>query len=129
MANVHGKDTTLSMDDTSNTPTDISSYVDSSSLQRIVALAITTAYGDEDETHIAGIGSATIPVSGPWDATFDALVGTTTQMKTARTIAYVMGGVTFSGEAFLENYQIDNPVGDKVAWSANLRFTGAVGRA
>ena len=129
MANVHGKDTTFSIDDTGGSPTDVSAYVDTSSLSRAIELADTTAYGDEDRTFIAGLASATIPIGGPWDATFDGYVGTTTQQKVARTFSYVFGGVTYSGEAFIENYTVDNPVGDKVAWSANLQVTGAVGRA
>ncbi len=127
MANVHGKDTTFSLDNASNSPTDISAYVDTSSLQRAIELADTTAYGDEDRTFIAGLAGASIPIGGPWDATFDAVIGTSTNMKTDRDFSLVVGGVTYSGDCFIENYTVDNPVGDNVTWSATLRVTGAVG--
>jgi len=129
MANVHGKDTTFSLDNTSDSPTDISAYVDTSSLQRAIELADTTAYGDEDRTFIAGLATASIPIGGPWDSALDAVMGTSTQMKVDRDFSYVFGGVTYTGDCFVENYTVDNPLADKVTWSATLRITGAVGRA
>jgi len=132
MANIHGKDAIFQLDNTSDSLTDISAYVDSSSLSRLVELADTTAYGDEDRTFIPGLGTATIPISGPFDATHDAIIGTPVQQKVARGFDFdpIGGGVAgrFTGECFIVDYTIDVPVGDKIGWSASLVTTGAITR-
>ncbi len=89
MANAHGKDATVEMDD-AGTPTlqDISAYVDTSDFNRLVELADTSAYGDEDRTWIAGLGTGSLSMGGPWDPTFDSYFGSTYDFETARSIRY-----------------------------------------
>ena len=132
MANIHGKDMVLKLDNTSDSLTDISAYVDDSSLARLVELADTTAYGDEDRTFIAGLGTASIPVGGPWDAAFDAIIGTPVQQKVSRGFDFDPLGTgvagRFTGECFIVDYTTSVPVGDNVAWSATLTVTGAITR-
>ena len=133
MANDHGKDATVEMDDW-DTPTlqDISAYVDTSDFARIFELADTSAYGDEDRTHIAGLGTGTLTMGGPWDPTFDAYFGSTADFAAARSIRYRPQGdasPSFTFEAFIESYTVGPPVGDAIRWNATIRPTDAITRA
>ena len=133
MANVHGKDAYFQIDNTSGSLTDISAYLDTSSLAQTIETADTTAYGDEDRTYIAGLATGSIPLGGPWDATLDGYFGTTTQKKVARSWVFGPAGSTgglvkYSGEAVITGYSVDPPVGDRVSWSANLLVSGAITR-
>ena len=133
MANTHGKDSYFSLDNTADSPTDVSAYIDTSALNQAIELADTTAYADEDRTFIAGLANANIPIGGPWDATFDGYMGTTAQLKVARDWIFgpagsTAGFVKYSGSCQIENYTIDAPVGERVSWSGTLRVSGAVTR-
>ena len=133
MANVHGKDTTFEMDD-AGTPTlqDISAFVDQSSLQQAHELATTTAYGDEDDTHIVGLGGHTVTVGGPWDPTLDSYFGSTYDFETARSIRFRPEGdssPSYTFEAFIATYTIDDSVSDAIRWSATFTPTDAITRA
>ncbi len=132
MADIHGKDAVFKLDNTSDALTDISAYVSDSSMARLVELADTTAYGDEDRTFIAGLGTASISISGTFDATHDAIIGTPVQQKVVRGFDFdpIGAGVAgrFTGECFIVDYTIGVPVGDKIGWSASLTVTGAVTR-
>ena len=133
MANKHGKDATVEMDDW-DTPTlqDISAYVDTSDFNRLVELADTSAYGDEDRTHIAGLGTGNLTMGGPWDPTFDSYFGSTADFETARSIRYRPEGdasPSYTFEAFIETYTVGPPVDDAIRWNATLRPTDAITRA
>jgi len=133
MASVHGKDTTVELDD-HGTPTlqDISSFVNASTFAQAFELADTTAYGLEDRTHIAGLGTANVSLGGPWDATLDDYIGSTIDMKTARSVRWRPEGdasPSYTFEAFIESYTIEDPVGAELSWSMTLRATDAVTRA
>ena len=132
MVNKHGSGVTFELDDTADALTDVSAYVDTSALQQAIELADTTAYQDADRTYIAGLANATVPIGGPWDSVFDAVLGTSTQRKVARGIRYRPEGDTspsYTAEAFIKDYSTNQPVGERVSWSATLRITGAVTRA
>jgi len=132
MANIHGKDAVFQLDNTSDSLTDISAYVDDSSLARLVELADTTAYGDEDRTFIAGLGTASVSIGGPWDAAFDAIIGTPVQQKVSRGFDFDPLGTgvagRFTGECFITDYTTGVPVGDNVTWTGTLTTTGAITR-
>ncbi len=133
MANAHGKDATVEMDD-AGTPTlqDISAYVDTSDFARLVELADTSAYGDEDRTHIAGLGTGSLSMGGPWDPTFDSYFGSTYDFETARSIRYRPEGdasPSYTFEAFIESYTVGPPVDDAIRWNATIRPTDAITRA
>ncbi len=135
MADRHGKDATVDMDDAVDagaTLQDISAYVDQSDLNRLVELADVTAYGDEDRNWIAGLGSGSLSMGGTWDAVLDGYFGSTFDFETARTIRYRPEGDSspqFTFEAFIESYSVGPPVDDKISWSATLRPTDAITRA
>ena len=132
MVNIHGKDAVVSLDNTSDSLTDISAYLDDSSLARLVELADTTAYGDEDRTFIAGLGTASVSLGGPWEAALDAIIGTPVQQKVSRgwDVDPLGTGVAgrFTGECFIVDYTTGIPVGDNVVWTATLTVTGAITR-
>ena len=135
MANRHGKDATVEMDDAVDagaTLQDISAFVDQSDFNRIVELADTSAYGDEDRTWIAGLGTGTLTMGGPWDPTLDGYFGSTFDFETTRSIRYRPEGdssPSFTFEAFIESYTIGPPVDDAIRWNATLRPTGVITRA
>ncbi len=129
----HGKDATVEMDD-AGTPTlqDISANVDSSDFARIVELADATVYGLEDRAHIAGLGSGSLSMGGPWSATLDSYFGSTADFETARSIRYRPEGdasPSYTGEFLIESYVIGPVVDDAIRWSATLRPTDAISRA
>jgi len=128
MALAHGKDATLSIDGT-----DISAYTDNVSFSRDVDTAETTAFGDDDKTYIAGLEGATMNCSGSYDnggsASDATLHGAFDGASVAWSYSPDGGTVTYSGNAFITNYTVNAPVGDKVSWSASLIVTGAVSRA
>jgi len=131
----HGKDATFELDDNDAggvTLQNISAFVDTSAFGRQFETADTTAYGDEDRTHIAGLGVGTLSVGGPWDPALDGYIGTSQDLETARSVRYRPQGdasPSFTFEAFIESYTVDSPVGDKINWSATLRPTDAITRA
>ncbi len=135
MANKHGKGTTFEMDDADDggvTLQDISAFVDQSSLQQAHELAVTTAYGDDDETSIVGLGAHQVTCSGPWDPTLDSYFGSTYDFETERSIRFRPEGdasPSYTFEALIESYTIDDSVSDAIRWSASFRPTDAITRA
>lgn len=126
---LHGKDTTFSIDNSAAAPTDISEYCDSVDFPALSAdTEEVSTFGATSKSYIAGLLGGTISISGPWDATPDAvlfgIVGKT------GTFSYKPGGgvVTYSGECICTSYQISSPMG-KVTFSASFTITGDVGRA
>ncbi len=128
MAFQHGSNAYLSID-----ATDISSYTDQQSLDRVVELAETTAFGDDDKTYIAGLRGHTISISGNWDPTLDS---TLDGADDGAVVAFVVGpegntsgDVQYNGNCFITDYSWTAGVSDKVTWSANFTVSGAVTRA
>tara|TARA_Y100000310_G_scaffold14608_1_gene14761 strand:- start:3678 stop:3926 length:249 start_codon:yes stop_codon:yes gene_type:complete len=78
-----------------------------------------------------GIRSATISVSGLWDATVDGyIIGTE---PASRTFIFgpagsTGGNVKYTGECIVTSYAISNPVADAVSFSLDLQVTGDVTR-
>ncbi|KKK74406.1 hypothetical protein LCGC14_2884100 [marine sediment metagenome] len=132
MGNTHGKDAVFKLDDVSDLLTDISAFVDQSDFARVVELADTTNYGDEDRTFIPGLGTASISIGGPFEDTLDAIIGTPVQQKVSRGFDFdPIGAGTagrITGECFITNYTTGIPVGDNVVWTATLTTTGALTR-
>ena len=125
MAFVHGSNATFSVDGQA-----ITAYTESVSLSRDVDTAEVTAYGNDDKVYIAGLEGATLSANGHWDATADGyLHGLFDGAQVAWSWSPDAGTTTYSGNAFVTNYNQSAPVGDKVSWSVSLLVTGAVGRA
>lgn len=125
MAFVHGKDQTLEVD--GGTVTD---YTDSVTLNNGVELADVSAFGDSDREFIAGLKTHGFSASGHFDATADAIFdGLFDGALVAFSYSPDGGTTTYSGSAFVTDYQVSAGVGDKVSWSLSLQPSGAVTRA
>lgn len=125
MAFVHGKDQTLVVD--GGTVTD---YTDNVSLTNGVDLAEVTAFGDSDREFIAGLKTHGFTASGHFDATADSTFdGLFDGALVAFSYSPDAGTTTYSGSAFVTDYQVSGGVGDKVSWSLTLQPSGAVTRS
>lgn len=128
MTFVHGKDSFFSIDNTSDSPTDISAYITNvDGIPGDTAAAKTTTMTKESETYIAGLHDASITIALIWDATLDGIIGTTTQQKVERDFVYGpsgSSGVKHSGAVLITSYKIGSPVGDVVTASLTLQKTG-----
>lgn len=129
---VHGKSVDFELDDTSGTSRSISDTLNSVDFPEITETADTTAFGSSSRSFIVGLESATISISGLWDATVDGYIKGGTE-PASRSFIYGPAGSTssnvkYTGEAILTNYSISSPVGDVVTYSVDLQVTGAVTR-
>lgn len=127
MAFTHGKNAYVSMD-----ATNVTAYCDTQSLDRVIALAATTAFGDNDDTSIAGVRSHTISIGGHWDPTLD---GVMVGADDGAVVAFVCnpegnttGDITYTGNCLITNYNWSAGTSDRVTWSASFTVTGAVTR-
>ena len=124
MAFVHGKDATLSID-----ATDISSYTDQTSLNKVKDLFETTTFGNDDKTFIDGLREHDLSIGGKWDATLDGVMaGADDGAVVAFAFSPDAGTTNYTGSCFIANYNIDSPVGGGVTWSASFKPSGAVNR-
>lgn len=125
MAFQHGSNATISLDGQA-----LTNYVDNVGFNSDVDLAETTTFGDDDKEFIAGLREHGLNVSGHYDATADALLWA---MFDGATIAFSFspdaGTTSYTGNGFLQSYQIQAPVGDKVSWTGNVQISGSVSRA
>ena len=133
MAFVHGSDSVFKIDNASGSLTEISSFVNNVDFPETADVAETTTLGASNKTYISGLKDATISLGGVWDATADAIFGA--DVGQAATLSYeysqegtASGKVKYTGESILTNYAISSPVGDVVAFSADLQVSGAVTR-
>ena len=129
----HGKSTSLKVDNSGGSLTDISNTLTDVSFPRSVDTAETSAFGDSAKTYIVGLSDATVSVSGNYDATVDAhLAGVLGQ---AATLSFEYGPegststfVKYTGECILTSYEKSGAIGDVVTYSAEFQVTGAVTR-
>ena len=128
MAFQHGKVAFITID-----AVDITAFTDNQSLARVIALAETTSFGNDDATSIAGVRSHTITLSGGWDPTLDAAMVAADDGSSVAFVANpegnTSGDVTYTGSCFIENYTWNAGVTDKVTWNASFTVTGAVARS
>jgi len=133
MAFTHGKDSVFKLDNASGSLTDISAYVNNVDFPETVDIAETTVLGKDNKTYIVGLKDSTISVSGLWDSTADAIFGAVLGQSATLSFEYspegtTGGNVKYTGECILTNYAISSPVGDVVAYSADLQCSDALTR-
>lgn len=134
MAFTHGKDSVFKLDNASGSLTDISAYVNNVDFPETADIAETTVLGKDNKTYIVGLKDATISLGGLWDSTADAIFGAVLGQSATLSFEYspegtASGKVKYTGETILTNYAISSPVGDVVAYSADLQVSDAVTRA
>ena len=136
MAFVHGKDAVFKLDDSSGTLRTLSAYVDNvSGLPGARDLAEVTAFGDQGVKSIPGLADISFSISGHFDSTAttgpNAVINSLRTATATATFEYgpeggTTGKVKFSGECWLENYEVESEVGDKVSFSAEFKVDGTV---
>lgn len=129
MAAVHGRNTYISA-----ATVNLSTYTDSSEFSVDVDTDETSAYGQEDKTYIAGLVDRTFTMSGKYDdgassprTVFEAAIAGDVPIAFVRRVAGTGTGKPeqqFNG--IVTSYVETNPVGGKVAWSADIQVSGPV---
>ena len=130
MAFVHGKSSVFKLDTASGSLTDISAFVNNVDFPETADVAETSVLGASNKTYIVGLKDATISLSGLFDATADAIFGAVVGQTATLSFEYspegtASGKIKYTGECILTNYAMSSPVGDVVAYSADLQVSGA----
>ena len=133
MAFVHGKDSSFKLDNASGSLTDISAFVNNVDFPETADVAETSVLGASNKTYLVGLKDATIGLTGFFDATADAIFGAVIGQSATLSFEYspegtASGKIKYTGECILTNYALSSPVGDVVAYSADLQVSGAVTR-
>ncbi|MER5252902.1 hypothetical protein [Streptomyces sp. NPDC002855] len=136
MAFTHGKDAVFKLDDSGGTLRTLSAYIDEvSGLPGGRDLSEVTAFGDGGTKSIPGLQDVSFSISGHFDST--ATTGPNSVINSLRTAAATAtfeygpeggttGKVKFSGECWLEEYEVEAEVDDKVSFSAEFKVDGTV---
>ena len=126
-----GKAAVFSIDDTGGTARDISNVLNSIDFPETTDTAEVTAFGASSRSYIVSLESATISVSGMYDATVDGYLKGGTE-PASRTFTYkpgvTSGDAIYSGECILTSYSLSSPVGDVNTFTADFQVTGTVTR-
>ena len=126
-----GKSAVFKIDDTSGTERTISDVLTSVDFPETTDTAEVTAFGASSRSYIVSLESATISISGMYDATVDGYLKGGAE-PASRSFEYQPTGTggesKYTGECILTNYSLSSPVGDVVTFSADFQVTGAVTR-
>src|SRR3990167_6917053 len=104
----------LKLDGAADTLVDISTYLDSAKMNRNVAMLDVSTLGDQNQDFIPGLKGGVFPLTGKFDETADALFDADLSK--------------YTGECWVEGYDVDSAVGSEGKFTASLRITGAVTR-
>ncbi len=134
MAFVHGKDSVLKLDNSGGSLTDLSAYVNNVDFPETADVAESSVLGSSSKQYLVGLKDSTLGLTGFFDATADAIFGAVLGQSATLSFEYSpegtsSGKVKYTGECILTNYALSSPVGDVVAYSADLQVSGAVTRA
>lgn len=127
----HGKSAFFSMTSSTGGTFNCSSGVDDSSLERAVATAEVTTYGDGDRVYLAGLRDATIPVSGMFASTYadklDSLLASSTGTSWVwAPFGTSAGSQKYTGAAIVTKLNYKAPVDDKVSAEWDLQCSGPI---
>ncbi|HEX7277781.1 MAG TPA: hypothetical protein VF244_10445 [Acidimicrobiales bacterium] len=136
MSKYHGKDSYFSIEEAgSSTLRAIGDYCDSIDFERNTDLADSTTIGLEDKTFLSGLTGGSVNLSGRWDDTAtsgpDVVLSSLVGNEGSQTWEFGPAGngtgkTKYTGEAFLEKYQVSAPLEGVVKFTAAFRITGAV---
>ena len=133
MADVPGKNATVSIDDASTSAQAITAHVENTDLDMVLENAETTNYGDNSKSRIYTLQDRQFSIDGNYNTAAttgsDTVLGThavDTSPVVSITISYSPDGgtITYVGEALLTAYKISAPVGGKVSFSASFDGVG-----
>jgi hypothetical protein len=113
---------------------DLSAFCDSADINIDIDTAETTTFGKSWKTHIAGLASGAVAISGSYDPTattgpasaLTALVGADAFPVVLHPGGNTTGQIEHSFNALLTNYTEKSAVGDKVKFSASIISDGTV---
>lgn len=135
MAKGHGKDSYFAVEDAAGvTLRPIGNFCDSIEMPREVDMADATTIGMEAKEFLPGLEGGTITLAGKWDDTAtegpDPVLAGLVGLDTSVGWSYgprgnVTARVRYSGECFLERYQVSSPLEGVVKFAATLRINGA----
>ena len=133
MAFVHGKDSVFKLDNSGGSLTDILAYVNNVDFPETADVAESSVLGSSSKQYLVGLKDSTLGLTGFFDATADAIFGAVLGQSATLSFEYSpegtsSGKVKYTGECILTNYALSSPVGDVVAYSADLQVSGAVTR-
>lgn len=136
MANAHGKDSYIAIEDSAATTLrNITPYVKTVDFNRSQDANDTTTKGAEGKTYRPGLTDGEIRLTGLWDDT--ASTGSRTVLASLLGIEVTVGfewgpegnasgAVKDSGECVLTQYDEGSPIDDMVAFTATLKISGDV---
>lgn len=122
MSRLHGKDTDITFDSVA-----MEDWVDSVTLNFSVPEADITAFGDAWQNALAGKPTATLEISGSWDAAGsgpDETIFGELGLEGEEWDFEPGGGTGYDGFAIVTNYSITASVGDAVKFSASFKHNG-----
>ena len=135
---VHGKNTSVKVDNAAGVLTDLSSIGKDSGLQRSINTADASHYGTTAKEYVAGQSDATFSISGLWSATADAMLNDVYEATVAGTIdsttvEYGPAGNTtgkpkYTQECIMTGYDVTGSVGDLVQATVSFQRTGETTR-
>lgn len=113
---------------------DLSTDIDKIGFPRTVDEVETTTFSATAKTWLVGLSDNKITISGMWDTAssqVDPTLAPDFAAGTSRAWTYLPAGTgtTYSGNGYLTNYTVEQGVNDAVKFKAEVRITGAVGRA
>ena len=116
---------------------ELTAYLDDVSMDRSAEASETTVFGQESKTFVKGLKDAKLSLQGKWDST--ATTGPDENLTAWLTEdgphAFIWGpegdttgDVKFTGNGLVVSYNTSAPVGDIVAFTAEVQVTGDVAR-
>ena len=106
----------------------LTAYLDSQSLNAVVAELPTTNLASTGETKIAGLPDWSVDVGGPWDATLNGYLApdAISPPTTLRDLVVVVDSATFTWTAnsFISNFTITSSPSAPITWSGKLSVSG-----
>lgn len=132
MAKSHGRKARFSIQAAGGSLTDISPYISDTGLARAVDAAEVTVLNQDDRTYVPGLKGATIPLTGFYDPTFDALMEGILGQE--RTFQYDPAGTgsglpRYAGSCIVTAYEVGTGTGGAATATGSLQVTGAVTRS
>jgi hypothetical protein len=119
---------------------DISPYLDKSSLDRLMDLVETTAFGNSAKSRVAGLPDGKVAVSGPYDAAIESAAGMETdyingtaralKIQVDRTATASATNPAYTLTMLISDLKMDSSVSSKWGWSASLELaSGTIARS
>lgn len=138
MGKTHGKDSYFALEDSAATTLrNIGVHCDNISLDRDLDMADSTTIGAESKTFLPGLDGAKIALAGKFDSLATTGPDTVLALNFAAKVKVgfeygpegnAAAAVKYSGECYVDKYQISSPLEGIVKFTASITVDGAVTR-